>query len=184
MLGKLGSVSAPLWYSSPALIAACFWPLLEAGGLAGWTFSPVCNVICSCEHVRAVVWQAAASKSVVKGCHHDPGSPWRCFPGLWHVPQAKPILEISDTVSMPRAAKSLKPEEHIQGHLEAPAASVGELEEPRFPPVHEKWQQEVLILPSTADGTGKLEELCSTIWPFSVKEAAGGTCLLHFSRDS
>lgn len=34
MLGKLGSVSAPLWYSSPAFIATCFWPLLEVGG--GW----------------------------------------------------------------------------------------------------------------------------------------------------
>lgn len=63
--------------------------------------------------------------------------------------------------------------------------SMGELEESCFPPMHEKWPQKLLLLLlSTADGTGDPEELCSTIWPFSVKEADGGTHPLHFSRDS
>lgn len=57
---------------------------------------------------------------------------------LWHLQQAKPILESSNTISMSCAAKPLKREEDIQGHLEAPAVSVGELEEPRFPPMHKK----------------------------------------------
>lgn len=152
--------------------------------MAGWTFSPVCCIICSCEQVRVVVWLAAASKSMVRGCCCSPGSPQRCFPGLWQLQQAKPILEGSPIVSMSCAAKLLKPEEHIQGCLEAPAASVGKLREPRFPPVHEKWQREMLTLLSAVNGTEEPEELCSNIWLFSGKEAGRGTCLLHFSRDS
>lgn len=97
----------------PSIHHNLLWPLLKPGGLAGWTFSPVCSVPRYCEQVRAVDWQAAASKTMVKGCHHGPGSPWRCFPGLRHLQQTRPILESSDTVSMVRAAKSLKPEEHI-----------------------------------------------------------------------
>lgn len=85
---------------------------------------------------------------------------------------------------MARAAKSLKPEEQIQRHLEAPAASVGDLREPHFPPAHEKWPWEVLTLPSAASGTEEPEEFCITIWLFSGKDAAGGTRFLHFSKDS
>lgn len=82
---------------------------------------------------------------------------------------------------MSRTARTLK---HIHGHLEALAASVGEPKEPRSPPVHRQWQQEVLILPSAAGGTRELEEFCSTMWLFSAWEAAGGMCVPHLSRDS
>lgn len=55
---------------------------------------------------------------------------------------------------------SLKPEGHTQGHLEAPAASVEELEGPPCPAMHKKQQQEVLTLPSAAGGSEKPEGLC------------------------
>lgn len=73
---------------------------------------------------------------------------------------------------MSRTARTRRGARH--GHLEALAAAVDVPEEPCFPPKHQQRQQEVLILPSTADGTRELEEFCGTMWLFSAWEAAGG----------
>lgn len=44
-------------------ISTYFTPLLEAGGLDGWTSSPVSSVRGSWKQVGAAAWQAAASKA-------------------------------------------------------------------------------------------------------------------------
>lgn len=72
MLVKLGWMSALLWHPLPAFITTCFE---GAGGLAE-------------------VWWAAALHSMVSGHCCTPGSPQRCFPGLWHLQQAKPTWKL------------------------------------------------------------------------------------------
>lgn len=71
-------VPALLWNSSTAFISTCSPPLLEAGGLDGWTSSPVSSVRGSCKQVGAVVWQAAASKAqgLLLEAHGDVSLGW------------------------------------------------------------------------------------------------------------
>lgn len=80
-------VPALLWNSSTAFISTCFPPLLEAGGLDGWTSSPVSSVRGSCKQVGAVVWQAAASKA--RGLLPRSWKPMEMFPWAGESPEGK-----------------------------------------------------------------------------------------------